>query len=309
VPLNSTQLNPVRLTHIQALALFVLATFLWAIAGPITRLLSSASGFEVTFWRSVFAALTVFIYGLFQKRANPIAQVRAAGLYGLVSGLMWSVMFCCFMIALSMTTAANVLLTQSTGPILTALLSWAVFKQALGMRTWAVIFITCSAIAAMYIQDVSSLGGQHIAGVVIAFGIPCAAAVNWVVQQKALSHNKAKLDLTSSVMLGAVISALVMLPFALPFRATFHDVALLAFLGVFQLGIPCVIVVRIMSHVAAHEASLISLLEVVFGIALTWLFAGEKPGTTTLVCGGIVIFALLYNEWVKTRTVPGTMRH
>ncbi len=294
-------LNSSKLTHVQALALFVLATFLWAIAGPITRLLSSASGFEVTFWRSVFAAVTVLIYGLFQRQANPVAQVRAAGLYGLVSGLMWSIMFCCFMIALSMTTAANVLLTQSTGPILTALLSWAVFKQALGFRTWAVIFVTCSAIAAMYIQDVSSLGGKHIAGVVIAFGIPCAAAVNWVIQQKAAGHNKAKLDLTSSVMLGAAISALVMLPFALPLQATLHDIALLAFLGVFQLGIPCVIVVRIMNQVAAHEASLMSLLEVVFGIALTWMFAGEKPGITTLVCGGVVIAALLYNELAKPR--------
>jgi len=40
------------------------------------------------------------------------------------------------------------------------------------------------------------------------------------------------------VMLGGLISALVCLPLALPFHATGKDVALLAFLGIFQLGLP-----------------------------------------------------------------------
>jgi drug/metabolite transporter (DMT)-like permease len=50
-------------SHRRALILMVIAPFLWSIAGVVTRHLSpelQASGrFEITFWRSLFAALTV----------------------------------------------------------------------------------------------------------------------------------------------------------------------------------------------------------------------------------------------------------
>ncbi len=282
--------------HIRAVWLFVFANFLWALAGPVTRYVSPLAGFEVTFWRSLFAAITVLLFVSLQNNGNPLKPLRAAGWPGLVSGLMWSIMFCCFMIALNLTTAANVLLTQSLGPILTALLSWVIFKKSLGLRTWLVIAVTCAAIAAMYVQDVSSLGGKHSLGVLIALGVPCAAAINWVIQQNAAQHQRAKLDLTSGVMLGAFLSAAAMLPLALPFKANYLDFALLAFLGIFQLGIPCILAVKVMKRLAAHEASLLGLLEIIFGIALTWLVAGEKAGPTTLVCGAVVIAALMYDE-------------
>jgi len=42
--------------------------------------------------------------------------------------------------------------------------------------------------------------------------------------------------------------------------------------------------------------SLLALLEVVFGIALAWLGAGEAPGATVLTGGTLVIGALVVNE-------------
>jgi drug/metabolite transporter (DMT)-like permease len=41
---------------------------------------------------------------------------------------------------------------------------------------------------------------------------------------------------------------------------------------------------------------LLALLEVVFGIVLTWLFGGETPGWATLAGGMTVLAALVYNE-------------
>ena len=48
--------------------------------------------------------------------------VIAMGWIGLVSGLMWAVMFTCFMLALARTSTANTLLTLSVAPLLTAIL-------------------------------------------------------------------------------------------------------------------------------------------------------------------------------------------
>ena len=86
------------------------------------------------------------------------------------------------------------------------------------------------------------------------------------------------------------------LPLALPFQASGRDLALLALLGVVQLAIPCVLAVRCGRVLKAPEMALLGLLEVIFGILLAWLGAGEKPAPAVLTGGALVIGALVFNE-------------
>src|SRR5207244_4089245 len=109
------------------------------------------------------------------------------------------------------------------------------------------------------------------AGMLVAAVIPLAGAVNVVTLRGAA----ARVDLVSSVMLGAALSALVVLPFT-GFAATPRDLALLAFLGVFQLGLPCVLLVIASRTLPAPELALLGLLEVVLGPLWAWLGAGER---------------------------------
>ena len=44
------------MTHRRAVALMIRCSFLWSIAGVVTRQLDEARSFEVTFWRSLFNA-------------------------------------------------------------------------------------------------------------------------------------------------------------------------------------------------------------------------------------------------------------
>jgi drug/metabolite transporter (DMT)-like permease len=78
--------------------------------------------------------------------------------------------------------------------------------------------------------------------------------------------------------------------------ATRTDIAWLALLGLVQLAIPCVLSVLCARVLKAPEVSLLALLEVVFGIALAWVGAGEAPGATVLTGGTLVIGALVVNE-------------
>jgi drug/metabolite transporter (DMT)-like permease len=134
----------------------------------------------------------------------------------------------------------------------------------------------------------------------IAFLIPVAAAVNVVV----LRASATKLDLVPAVMLGGALSSVIALPFALPFQGTAQDVLLLAFLGVTQLGIPCVLLVMASRTLLAPEIALLSLLEVVLGPLWVWLAVGEEPGQATLVGGSIVLAALVLNEIAAVRRAP-----
>jgi drug/metabolite transporter (DMT)-like permease len=71
---------------------------------------------------------------------------------------------------------------------------------------------------------------------------------------------------------------------------------LLAFLGLVQLAIPCALAVICARVLKAPEISLLALLEVIFGILLAWVGAGEVPAATVLTGGALVIGALVINE-------------
>jgi drug/metabolite transporter (DMT)-like permease len=144
----------------------------------------------------------------------------------------------------------------------------------------------------MYAAQVT--GGQT-AGALVALCVPVASAANWTVNQRSRARGPG-VDLVPAVLLGAVISALAVLPLALPLQASAHDVGLLALLGLVQLAIPCALAVVCARVLQAPEMALLSLLEIVFGILLAWVGAGEVPGMPVLAGGALVIGALVANE-------------
>jgi len=180
---------------------------------------------------------------------------------------------------------------------MTALIARVFIGHRIPLRTWVAIVVAGAGIVYMYGAQVA--GGQLV-GTLVALCVPIAGATNWTVTQNAHAQGQ-DVDLVPAVFVGAVISCLVTLPLAYPFQATAHDLGLLAYLGVFQLAIPCVLSVLCARVLKAPELSLLALLEVVFGIFLAWLGAGETPGSAVLVGGILVIGALVANELLGWR--------
>ena len=287
-----------KLTHSRAVTLMVLVTLMWSIAGVVTRHLEAARSFEVTFWRSFFTAMSLLvILPFFQGRAV-FSKIRSGGAALWVSGVCWSVMFTAFMVALTLTTVANVLVTLALGPFMTALAARIFIGHRIALRTWLAIAAAGVGIAWMY-------GGQvdfqsQLQGVLVALLVPIAGAINWTAVQGSRAHGK-NVDLVPAVLVGAVISSLATLPLSFPIQATWHDIGLLAVLGLFQLAIPCVLSVWCASILKAPEISLLALLEVIFGILLAWFGAGEVPGPSVLTGGALVVGALVVNELIGWR--------
>jgi drug/metabolite transporter (DMT)-like permease len=281
-----------RLTHGRAVFLMVAVTLMWSTAGVITRQLEQARSFEVTFWRSFFTVVSLLvILPVFQGRAV-FGRIGRGGPALWLSGLCWSVMFTAFMVALTLTTVANVLVTLALGPLFTALSARLFIGHRIAPRTWFAIAVAGVGIAWMYAAKVSA---GELAGTLVALCVPLAGAVNWTINQRSHSHGR-NVDLVPAVLVGAAISALVTLPLALPLRASGHDIALLAFLGLMQLAIPCVLSVLCARVLKAPEIALLALLEIIFGILLAWIGADEVPARATLTGGALVIGALLANE-------------
>ena len=268
------------------------ATFLWSIAGVVVRQLEHARSFEITFWRSLFTVLSLLVLLPALRGRAAFRPLGQGGKALWLSGFCWSVMFTAFMVGITLMPVANVLVTMASGPLLTAVVAWIFIGHRIAPRTWAAIFLAGIGIAWMFGTQVRSV---PLVGTLVALCVPFAAAVNWTVVQRAQNQGEA-VDLMPAVLLGAVLSALFTVPLAWPFAATGHDLLLLAFLGLVQLAIPCLLVVQCGRVLKAPEMALLGLLEVIFGILLAWWGAGERPGPAVLTGGTLVIAALAFNE-------------
>jgi drug/metabolite transporter (DMT)-like permease len=294
-----------KLSHSRAVLLMLLVTLMWSTAGVVTRHLEEARSFEVTFWRSAFNALALVAALLWMRGPRLWADIRQGGAALWVSGLCWMVMYTNFMLAITMTTVATVLITLAIAPLLTALFARVFLRHALPTRTWVAIGVAGLGIAWMFGQQALAPGAS-MTGALVALGVPIAGATNWVLlqhlhQRHAADPSVKEPDMLPAVLIGALLSAAITLPMALPFSATPRDLGLLAGLGVFQLAIPCLLAVVLTRVLPAPEISLLALLEVIFGVLLAWVGAGEAPGPNALTGGALVIGALLLNEWLAMR--------
>ncbi len=289
-----------RLTHGMAVWTMVGVTALWSMAGVVTRHLEQARSFEVTFWRSFFTVVSLLVILPVWQGRSVWTRLPLRSRYFWFSGLCWSVMFTAFMVALTLTAVANVLITMAVGPLLTALITRVFLGHRLPARTWLAIVLAGIGIGWMYGSQLSLGDPNFLIGSLVALCVPIAGSVQWTLVQKSQSEGQ-NLDLVPSVLLGAILSTLLTLPLSMPFQASSHDVGWLAILGLFQLAIPCALSVVCARVLKAPEVALLALLEIVFGIALAWWGANEAPQLSVLLGGALVLGALLLNEWLGWR--------
>ena len=200
----------------------LVATLLWSMAGVVTLHLEAARGFEATFWRSFFnaLALVVLLGRAARRRAwrRPCARRKTLWL----SGLCWSVMFTAFMVAMTMTTVANVLVTMAMAPLLTALIARFVLGNRLPGRTWAAVAVAGVGIAWMYAQRARRSPTRAISSARVALA-RAARRRDQLVRDPA-QPRRGGADLLPAVLLGALLSALLTLPLSLPFSGSPHDI-------------------------------------------------------------------------------------
>lgn len=194
-----------------------------------------------------------------------------------------------FVLANKATTSANAIFLQSAAPLYLAIASPFVLGERVRRDEWWVmglialgLVICFRAEAAVAVTAPDPVRG-NIFGVVSGFGYAAMMlGLRW------LGRHEGDRGL-AAVALGNIIACVVTLPMALPVtHATVTDLAVLGYLGVFQIGLAYVLVAGAMRIVPALEASLLLLLEPVLNPVWAWLAHGEAPGRAALL-GGLLI--------------------
>lgn len=279
----------------------IIAPILWSSAGVVSRYIEHAGRWEVACLRSLFCAVSMLLILNVLKPGRVTEVVRQMGRMGIISSVLWALMFTCFMLALTQIPVANVLILSSLSPLAASMFAAVLLRERLNALTCLCIGLGLAGAVIMVAGDFmhaqsNPLASFNLAGTIFALIVPFTAALNWTL----IKRSGATVDLAPAIMLGAVLSALFCLPFAYPFTATPMDVGLLAGLGFFQLALPCMLCVYAATKLSPTIIGLLALLETFFGPVWVWAFVGERPSNAALLGGAFVMAALLLQALLPT---------
>lgn len=260
-------------THGRAVALLLLSVIFLSTSGLLIKL-SSWDALALNGARSLIAAAVLWIY---LRRPNftwSLAQVGGAILY--------AVTIITFVQATKWTTAANAVFLQFTAPVWVALFGIWLLGERPQRIDWTTMIVIGIGMFLFFGDELTPTGywGNLLA---IFSGICMALMLIALRKQKAGSP-------TETILLGNLIAAAIGLPFILfgnqPVNA--RELSIILFMGVFQLGLPFIIVTLAVKQLFALEMMLIQTLEPILNPIWVFLFIGERP-TPMALAGAVLV--------------------
>ena len=270
--------------------LLFLAAFLFSTGGAAIKA-TAFTAWQVAGFRSAVAAVVILI-------AIPGAR-RNWTWRTLAVGAAYAATLILFVVANKLTTSANAIFLQSTAPLYLLFLGPLLLREKTS-RGDVLVFAAIAAGAALLLYgsgtqpSVSGSGRGDLSAALSGFTWAWTiAGLRWLGKRDPEGTSA-----TSTVIAGNLIAFLACLPFALPVvHAASKDIAVVLYLGIFQVALAYVFLTRSIRFVPALEAAVLLLLEPVFNPLWTWLVCAERSTLPAMAGGAIIITAALLRTW------------
>ena len=264
----------------KAILYLALAAILWSTSGLFVKILDWQP-VSILAGRSLFASIVFLIYLRRIPARFSMWQLLAAGMFILTQFL--------FVTSTKMTTAANSIFLQYTAPIYIVLLAFWFLREKPSRTDWVSMLIIFIGLT-LFFADKLSTDGFY--GNLLAILSGVTSAVMMVSFRAQKNGNPAE-----SNLIAFLFTATLGFPFVLKETWTVTNWSILAFLGVFQIGLAFIFFTQGIKHIPALEANLIGTLEPVLNPIWVFLFYGESMRAFALlgglvVLGGVVLSAI-----------------
>ena len=262
------------------------AALLWSTGGLFIKW-NDLSAFELSFGRSLLAAVTVML--LTRREGFRLNFVTG------VAAVLYAALLLLFVVATKLTTAANAIFLQYTAPVYILLLEPVVFKEK--YRAQDFVTVACC-LAGMSLFFVGKLRPQDVQGnlAALASGLCFALFFLLLRHPRAREVNRASSVIYGSWLLTAVtLVALVALPERTRGGAelTARNAAVMAYLGVVQIGVAyALLTAGVARGVKSLDAGIIGYVEPVLNPVWVFLVLGERPSQWALLGGAIIVAAV-----------------
>jgi len=267
------------MTKNKAILEILLCSALWSIAGIFMKGIPW-SGFAIAGIRSLLAGSVMAVFMLSTKKKLILNRRSLPGGVALCATMVL------FSVANKTTTAANAIVLQYTDPIWIMLLSAAIFHQHFRKADVLVVALTFGGIALFFADG---LGAGNTNGNLIALASGLTFALYYISLGECSADER-----MSAVLVGHALTFLVGLPFLLftnP-EITGKSILYICILGIFQLGIPYVLLAHGSGWCPPLVCSLLGALEPLLNPVWVAVFDGERPGILALIGGVIVIVTI-----------------
>ncbi len=284
-----------------------LAALLFSTGGAAIKL-SSMSSWQIAGLRSGIAAVVLIVL---------IPASRRFDLKALVVGVAFAATMILFVTANTLTTAASAIFLQTTAPVYVLLLGPLVLHERLRRTDVPAALLLGAGAVLFFVGFERPLVTAPRPGTGNLFA--AASGVTWALTVVGLrwlgrssrtpggreggawggSGDRDRAG--AAVVLGSCLAFLFCLPFAEPLvGVTAGDWAIIGYLGVFQIGLAYVCLVRGVRGTRAFEVALLLVLEPVFSTILAWAVHGEVPGRWATAGSLIILLGLLLHaRWVE----------
>ncbi len=335
--------KPARRACFAGIALLLAASVLWSLNGALIKLLYrdglGPHAMTIAFYRSLIAGLFLLplargkFHTLRRRREGQTvsprftipARNRNEGLvrnahhspfaisHSLLSlrpaaiscVVFFTLMTVCFVLANTMTKAANVIVLQYTSTFWVFCLSpWLLREKPRVAELW-VLGLAMVGVVIIFAGNATT----DPVGLIIALASGLFYGLLTLMLRRMRDSDSGAITVFNS--LG---SAALLLPAVLLFGSLWvspRACVLLVIMGVVQFGLPYYLYALGLTRVAAYQAALITLAEVVLNPMWTYLAVGEKAPLTTVIGGGVILLALVLfvraARKVRGRLAAGTV--
>lgn len=278
---NDTKPNPVWFIFV--------AVLLWSTGGLFIKL-TTLDAYQVTFYRSLMAGLTVLVV------------TRKSGLrinaFGIMATVIYAALLFLFVWATKHTTAANAIFLQYTAPIYILILAPFVIGERFHWRDLVTVACCIGGMSLFFVGDLT-IGDYQ--GNLAALGSGIFLGLYIML----LRHPAAeKLSPTITVIYGNFLLALLTAPSgiaAIP-AMTLMDALAVTFLGVFQIGISYILFIKgVRGGTRPLDASIIGFIEPLLNPVWVFLFVGERPSNWALLGGAIIVVTVAAHTIASSR--------
>lgn len=271
--------------------LFVLAAaLLWSTGGLFIKWVT-LSGLELSFGRSLLAAITVAIFT--RREGFGLNFVTA------LASLLYAALLLLFVLATKETTAANAIFLQYTAPVYLLIFEPLFYKEKSRSRDLIVV-IFC--VLGMSLFFVGKLRPQDVTGNLLALASGLCFACYFLL----LRHTKSRsVNRASSVIYGNLLLVIIAAPAALKVlpHISKGDAVGIVYLGVVQIGIAYTLFTVAMARgVRSLDAGIVGYVEPVLNPIWVFLALGERPTSWAILGGTIIVVAVVCHMLLEARS-------
>lgn len=267
-----------------AVGALLLCAALWSLNGPLIKLLGRGDvpGVTIACYRSLLGGLIFLPFAL--PRLGTLRRVRVG--WPIATVVTFTMMTATFVIATTMTAAANVIILQYTSPIWVFLLSPLLLKERPGRAEGLVLLLAMAGVGIIFAGRAEANLAALVLALVSGLGYGSLTVLLRALRPVSPTVVAAANALGSGVLLAgpvAVWGTFVLTP---------DQWALMLLMALVQFTLPYFLFSWALQRLEAHRVALIVLLEAILNPTWTFLLVGEVPPPATLVGGPLILLSV-----------------